>query len=324
MTDIYDCSNFTCDITNVRKVLKKYGVAIIPNVLNDEECHNIINGTWDFFEHISQTWENSIKRDDTSTWRSIYDLYPLHSQLFQHWNVGHAQVSWDVRQNPKVVDIFSHIWRCNNEDLYVSFDGLSMCLPPEVTNKGWQNKTWFHTDQSYTRNNLECIQGWVTANDINAKDGTLSVMLGSHKYHEDFGIEHNCNSKADWYKLNQSEEQFYVDKNCPYKKIVCPKGSLVLWDSRTIHCGSNPIKGREEHNIRNVIYVCYMPKNLCSVKDTIKKQNLFRDKRTTSHWPCKPKGFPKQPRTYGGIIPEITVIPEPILTPLGESLAGLS
>ena len=40
------------------------------------------------------------------------------------------------------------------------------------------------------------------------------------------------------------------------------------------------------------------------------------------HWPHKPKLFPKNPRTYGGPLPNITDVPKPNLTDLGLRIAG--
>ena len=145
-------SKYLCTIDNVSETLDNYGVAIVENVLNPEECEQMSSEMWDFFEHISSEWKQPICRRRKNTWKSIYDLKPLHGQLFQHWSVGHCQASWNIRQNPKVVDIFAKIWNTSPWNLLSSYDGLSMCLPPEITNKGWQRKTWFHCDQSFLRN----------------------------------------------------------------------------------------------------------------------------------------------------------------------------
>ena len=322
----YEYEKYVTDIHNLKNKLDQYGVAVIPNVLNNYECNKINEGMWDFFEHISNNWSGELKainRNDVSTWKGIYQLYPLHSQLFKGIHSSHAQVSWDVRQNNKIVDIFANLWNCTNEELLVSFDSFSFCLPPEITKKGWENKSWFHSDQSYTRNDFECIQSWVTGNDVEEGDSTLAIMEGSHKYHKDFGEKFCINDKNDWYKLNSIEEKFYVEKNCQYKKIKCPKGSLVLWDSRTIHYGCGPMKNRSNPNFRSVIYLCYMPKSLCSVKHLEKKKNLFYKKRTTNHWPCKPITVSEKPNTFGGKFPEILEVPDPVLSTLGMSLAGI-
>ena len=322
----YEYQKYVTDIDNLKNKLELYGVAIIPSVLNNEECKKINFGIWEFFEEISKDWSGDnipINRYDVKTWRELYKLFPLHCQLFKGFKTGHAKVSWEVRQNLKIVKIFAKLWNCSVNDLLVSFDAFSFCLPPEVTKKGWDGKSWFHTDQSYLRNDFECIQSWVTANDVEDGDSTLAIMEGSHKYHKEFAEKFNCNDKSDWYKLNSIEEKFYEDKKCQYKRIKCPKGSLVLWDSRTIHYGCNPEKTRKNPNFRSVIYLCYMPKSFSTEKDIEKKKNAFYKKRTTNHWPCKANLVADRPNSYGKEIPEVLNPPEAELNELGKSLAGL-
>lgn len=205
----------------------------------------------------------------------------------------------------------------------VSFDGLSFNLPPEVTKRGWnKGNTWYHTDQSFTNDKFSCIQSFVTGLDINDNDATLSFIEGSNKFHSEFGYKNAITDKSDWYKLTKEQEAFYYDKGCVAKNIKCPKGSLVLWDSRTIHCGIEANKQRTMPNIRAVIYVCYMPRSICNVANIRKKQKAFTELRATTHYPCKIKLFAKTPRTYGGEIPEITTIDKPVLNELGKRLAG--
>ena len=166
---------------NIRTTINQYGVAIIPNVLNDDETKNMQVGMWDYLEHITQKFDTPITQDNKESWREYSKLFPKHSMLLQQWGIGHAQFIWDLRQNEKIVDIFSKIWKCPHEDLLVSFDGASFHFPPEVTNKGWyRNNMWYHTDQSYTRNDFECIQSWVTAYDVKKNDATLAFLENSN------------------------------------------------------------------------------------------------------------------------------------------------
>jgi len=311
---------------NLRSTIDEYGVAIIPNILNDNECELIVNGLWDYFEHITQTWPIPIKRDNANSYREIYKLFPLHSMLFQYFNSGHAQISWDMRQHPAIIEIFSYFWGVSSDELLVSFDGLSFNIPPEYTNRGWnRNNTWYHSDQSFERNNFECIQSWVTGLDVNEGDATLAFMEKSNNFHKEFKEWKNLNGHKfkkndNWYKLNREEEQFYLEKGCEYKKITCPKGSLVFWDSRTIHCGVEACRGRATPNFRAVIYLCYIPKILYSIKDIKKRREAFLELRTTNHWGNKL--FGKNPRTYGKELPEITIINPPQITDVGEKLIG--
>jgi ectoine hydroxylase-related dioxygenase (phytanoyl-CoA dioxygenase family) len=320
--DSYEFDKYSCNIDTLQETLDKYGVAIIPNILNSSECEKMVSGLWDYFEHITQKWENPINRENSLSWRGIYDLFPMHSMLLQHFNVGHSQVVWDIRQNEKIITPFEKLWNCSKDELLVSFDGLSFSMPPEETNRGWFRNTWYHSDQSFSRNNFECIQSWVTALDIEPGDATLAFYERSHKYHGEFAKKFNITGKTDWYKLSQDEEQFYIEKGCLEKKISCPKGSMVFWDSRTIHCGTTVTKGRENPKHRAVIYLCYRPRKFSTSDKLIKKQKAFNELRMTTHWPCKVILFPKNPRTYGKPILETVQIPPPNLTNIGKKLAG--
>ena len=320
--DEYVNDRYVTNIKGIKRTLDKYGVAILPSVLNDDECESMVSSMWDYFEHISSSWDKPISRDDTESWQGLYKLFPMHGMLFQHFNCGQSQVCWDLRQNKKIVDIFAHLWKCKRDELLVSYDGFSFGLPPEVTGKGW-GRPWYHTDQSYTRNDFECIQSWVTGLDVNPGDATLGIMEGSHNFHGAFRKKFNATNKSDWYKLSPVEEKFYKDAGCEYHRIKCPKGSMVFWDSRTIHCGVNPSKGRESADIRAVVYLCYQPRSMITKTDLKKKQKALEEMRMTTHYPTKIKLFPMYPRTYGADIPSITYIPKPKLTALGKKLAGL-
>lgn len=322
MQPIYESQRYLCTRETLRDTVSKYGVGIIANVLDENECQNMVDGIWQFLEHITSEWDIPLNRNDTDTWREFYKLSPSHSMLLQHWGVGHIQASWDVRQNPKIVEIFAYFWNCTPEELLVSFDGLSFNLPPEITKKGWHKNMWYHTDQSYTRPTFECIQSWITGIDVNENDATLSFIEGSNKFHREFQEKFNISNKKDWYKLNKDEEQFYTENGCSYKNIKCPKGSLVVWDSRTIHCGINASKNRTVPNMRSVIYLCYMPRSMCNESNLKKKRKAFCELRATSHYPCNIKLFSKTPHTYGAPIPIIKPIESPVLNDLGKKLAG--
>ena len=82
----YEYEKYICDKNNLLETINKYGVAIIPKLLDEKECENIVSGFWDFFEYITQKWDKPVSRNNKETWEQIYNLYPKHSMLFQ--NVG--------------------------------------------------------------------------------------------------------------------------------------------------------------------------------------------------------------------------------------------
>lgn len=314
---------YITDIDNLKNTLDEYGVAIIPSVLDENECVAMEDGMWNTLETWTNTWDLPITRDNPESWRNIRDLFPKHSMLIQQWGLGHAQFIWNLRQNPKCANIFAKLWNCDVNDLLVSFDGASFHMPSEITKIGWHRQTWFHTDQSYLRNEFECIQSWVTAFDVNEGDATLAFLEKSHKYHKDFATHFNMKSKDNWYKLNDDKEvDFYKNMGCEEKYITCPRGSMVFWDSRTIHCGVEPRRTRVKQNFRCVVYLCYIPRMMSNEKELKKKVKAFEEMRMTSHWPNKIKLFPKMPRTYGAEVKEISELPSPIINELGRRLAG--
>mgnify|MGYP001442663199 CR=1 FL=1 len=318
----YKNKKYLTDPKGLKKKIEKYGVAIIPNILNEKEIVSMNSGMWDYLEHITQSFEIPMDRDNSKTWVEYLKLYPFHSMLLQRYGVGHSQFVWDIRQNEKVVDIFSELWGTPKEELLTSFDAVSLHFPPEETKRGWFHNLWYHTDQSYVRNGFECVQSWVTGYDVDEGDATLAFMEKSNHYHKEFGETFSIQNKNDWYKLSKEEQKFYEDKGCREIKIKCSAGSMVFWDSRTIHCGCEPIKERNHKQLRNVVYVCMTPKKLATSTMIKKKQKAFNELRMTTHWPHKPKLFPVHPRTYGGVLPNVTSINPPKLSSLGKKIAG--
>ena len=244
--------------------------------------------------------------------------------LLQHFSLGHMKPMWTIRQHPKVCEVFEKIWGTKREDLLVSFDGLSVHLPPEKTNKGWyRDNAWFHTDQSFDKKEKCCIQGYVTLYDTNDGDASLSILEGSHKFHQEFAEKFGAVAKDDWYKLNEAERKYFIEeKKCEPFAVKAKKGSLVLWDSRTMHQGKEPEKTRKKENFRIVSYVCMLPRKTCTEKNLEKKIKAFENLRITTHWANRAKLFSKNPRTYGGELPELNEIEPPVLTKLGRRLVG--
>ena len=314
----------TSDLDKVKPLLEEYGVAIVPSILNESECKTMNDGMWDSVEKLTL---NQVKRDDPKTWKNWFDTLPKHGMLQQHFGVGQAQYVWDVRSNAKVAEVFAKIWETKEQDLLCSFDGVSWHFPPEETGRAWFRNEGWHCDQSFKRHGFECVQGWVSGYEVGQKDATLMAIVGSHKLHgafEDFLNEKKATISADdWYKIEGDELQWFKDqKQCQVINIVCPPGSLVLWDSRVIHYGRQPIKGREKPRLRNVAYVCMTPRSWAKPKDLVKKIKIFEDGRMTTHVPHRPKMFGKSPRTYGHELKPIGTLEKPVLNSLGRRLVG--
>jgi hypothetical protein len=367
---LYKYSSYVTDIKGVSEKLQKYGVAIIPNVIDKEETLALREGVAKYLKRLTSALPTTGKsldidlshstkvKGDSSTFWKMQRLFLTHHTMFQRWQAGHIQEVWDVRQNPKVAKVFAKgLWKVSKEDLQVSFDGLSFLIPPETTGKGFENgqntrgsEGWLHTDQGWGKRpktepreeeayDGESVQSWITAYPVEEGDGTLVVLEKSHLYHEEFGKKFDQTHSKNWCQLakvpprkGKSPMDFYLERGCKKVYIKCPAGSMVLWDSRTIHAGSLPIKGREHKNPRLVTYVCYTPRDWCTEGVMKKRRKALEDLRTTSHLPHSPTLFPVKPRLFAHqselkgdleALADASVVKPPKLSSLGKRLAGV-
>ena len=327
------------DEEEVKQKLTKYGVAILPDRLTEEECAKMNEGMWSTVEYLTKNLPTPVKRAEKETYRSLFELQPKSGGLFQSWGWGHAQYVWDVRSNPKVATVFEKLYK--TPDLLVSFDGvncgLGALLPDNTHHKGlYTGKKNLHCDQRFSMNKFQCFQSWVTANPIVAGDGTLRILEGSHILHEKFSKTFNLgNKKKDWHMLTEEQIQWYKDQGCKDRCIVCPAGAQVCWDSRLIHCGIPAVKSSDlppelaslPRSFRNVVYICMTPARLADKKNVKKRKSVFcegtKRLRMASHWPHHMSLFPMKPRYFGGKEPAVPEIPLPNLNTRAKKIAGI-
>ena len=104
--------------------------------------------------------------------------------LYQNYQVGVCQAVFDVRQNPKVTASFENIY--GTKRLTSSIDGVAFGLDPQKTSRGWDGKPWLHLDQAVkkdgSRSGFECVQSWVTAEDVGEEMQTLHLYLSEAIY----------------------------------------------------------------------------------------------------------------------------------------------
>lgn len=330
MSSTFDMSVLEARNTqDIRRVLKEYGVCIVPSLLNQVECDHMEDGMWDYLECVSSKFEVPIVRGNVSTYGSLEAFFPMKHMLLKQFGIGQCQMLWDLRENVKCADVFAGIWKCEREELLVSFDGGSFHFPSEWMNKRHfhdPKKTVFHTDQNFNENAFQCVQSWVTAFDVEEGDATLLVKLKSHLLHGEAARRFPalCVDKKHHYRQLKEAEEMAVYAECPEVAITCPRGSMVLWDSRTLHCGRQPMQGRANPKIRCIAYLCYMRRDLAHPREIEKKIKAFHEMRTTSHWPGKLSNNVngRIPHTYGKEVLEMTPMEAPRLGALGRKLAG--
>jgi ectoine hydroxylase-related dioxygenase (phytanoyl-CoA dioxygenase family) len=288
--------------TNIKE-LEENGYTIIHNVYNNEEIEEY-------------------KREFFDWYKNTKDVERLHqvihgNGIFKYFEIGHQRFTWLARTNPKIINIFKHLWNC--DEVVTGFDGC--CYYPSDYKK--EDVYWIHTDQSSHKKGRHCYQSFLSLTSNNER--TLLIYKGSHLLHEHYFKTLNIDAPRDWCVLDKNYVSNLEDRKV-YVKVNA--GDLVIWDSRTFHqntCGN--LNCNEE---RLVQYLCYLPKN--NIKNDKIQQNLrreyFEERYTTSHWPYPITNVPLQPYyNYYNQGTRITIdyasLPKPKLDDLKEEIEKL-
>ena len=334
------------------KDLEELGYCVIPQVLSTPEAELLYERVW--HEYIEKAWPHC-RMDDRSNWKQAFPMHNL--QGIFAGPAGQIQVMWDLRQDPRIVDVFAQVW--NTNDLIVSMDGLSFMCPPEI--REGHSKPWPHVDQAILRrqdnvahNNTPpidfvsesllkskpyTIQGQFLFEDSFDGDGGFYCIPKSHLKFNEFAPqlqvldEFEGSKEEKWKAINDYLGNFFGlgtdESGSPYcmKQITAPRGSLILWDSRTVHWNQHASKDRpcsDNPKVRMVGYLSYVPKARLTDEGRALRREAFQTGVSTGHNPS----YPELKRTKDHIRQEFELYiedpsytqPKIILTPLGESL----
>jgi hypothetical protein len=224
---------YDTDIDCVKQKLKNYGIAVIPKVLVKAQYEYIRN--------------EILKSVDTIT--------------------PHSQVCWDIRQYPKIVEVFARIWETSNDGMVSSFDDIIVDMPPETTGE-WGRGDYinFHADQSITKKGFKCVQGMLTLFPIRTGDATIQVIEDSHIIHNT--IFYDATKMPNGY---EADVDSYIEKGCKIFNVKADAGSLILWDSRTVYTHIPPQRNRLRPNYRMISRICMIPRDRFTPDQLTKK-----------------------------------------------------
>lgn len=298
-------------ISSYLKDLEELGVCVIPQLLSASETEVLYERVW--HEFIEKAWPNC-RLDDRSNWKEEFPMHNLYGVFAGP--AGQIQVMWDLRQDPRIVDVFAQVW--NTKELIVSMDGLSIMCPLEIR-EGYV-MPWPHVDQTIVRHTDEItynthppigfvsesplktkpftIQGQFLFEDSFEGDGGFYCIPKSHLRFDEFAPtletiaamppSEEKRIARNQYCLRDSFGGLTDENGNPYckKQIQAPKGSLILWDSRTVHWNQHASKDRPNRSVpkvRMVGYLSYEPKSRMTDQDRIKRKEAFEMGVSTGH-----------------------------------------
>lgn len=181
------------------------------------------------------------------------------------------------------------------------------------------------------------IQGQFLFEDSFDGDGGFYCIAKSHlrfdefapKLKEEANIEswtYNNKFLMDFFKSSKDE----LGNTYSIKHVTAPKGSLILWDSRTVHWNQYPSENRpfsENPKLRMVGYLLYLPKTRLTDHAKILRKEAFEKGMTTG---AIPSSYSDLSNTKSHISPNFMQYLEDLnytqpqinLTSLGKSLLG--
>lgn len=268
-------------LDNLNETLDTYGVAVVVDVFTRDECETCKRRV---LEHISSKF--NIQHPD-----EFARLRPVAGGILHHYGVQLIEPVLTLKTDARVVDVFKRVWPNHGDELSTSLDGIHIGPPPELTSSRRffdPLQTSFHTDQASNKKSKCCVQAFVNLEATETGDGCLSVLTGSHKYFNEFFAHFGLDSRGkDWFAINKTTHSaWFLKHGCEWNTILAPAGSIVLWNSRTIHMGTLPRLGRPNPDRwRFLVYVCYTPASRQTKEDAKLKRHAYMNNQCTSHWP---------------------------------------
>lgn len=184
--------------------------------------------------------------------------------------IGQADFMWKIRNVMNIKNVFANLCGCNQGHLLSSFDGACY-VPTDATNS---NTLWPHRDQHPSNTGIDTYQGSLC---LSESDGGFVCWPKSH-LKDDWSYDY-AKTYMDYFSVPLSS---IINANNA-KKICPPPGTLLVWDSRLIHCNFPPTK----KGPRAVAFVCMVDGRNASDEVLKKRAFCMANNITTSHHPLR-------------------------------------
>jgi len=250
----------TSSAEELRQVFEKHGVLIVTDVLSEEECAlmeklfledllNLVDLSAPMDAKASETIAR-LREEGLRAWPLSWSKEIGFKGTASQRGMPHGWFAWAARLHPRVREVFQKIYGVSQDDLAVGLD-VSFFSANEAEPAS-SNKEWLHVDQNHrTGMTWECAQGvlyiWPSLGDASS---CTVAWPGSH--HLEYSQMMNDTAAAERGRNpggqsvhvnllhNPSLREELIERATVQglaKRLPCPAGSLLLWDSRVIHQG---------------------------------------------------------------------------------------
>jgi len=222
--------------------------------------------------------------------------------IFEGFGAGHATPCWEARLHSRVRAVFAALWQTSQ--LVTSVDAFCAERPRDRARSA-EEAVELHLDQNVFRESFDAVQGALSLSATRQDTGGTTVVGGSHAHasrllRERFAGElgeQELNPSLNWHVLSPQARKCLLDTpGCQLVHVETEPGDLMLWDSRTVHCGRKARAPQPHDAWRLAIYICMWPATRLTPEHRAAKQRALglgpdgtpsssERAETTTHWP---------------------------------------
>uniref|UniRef100_A0A7S4IBL5 Phytanoyl-CoA dioxygenase n=1 Tax=Vannella robusta TaxID=1487602 RepID=A0A7S4IBL5_9EUKA len=252
-----------------------WGFVVIRDVLSPSETDATISEIWDVVEDQSN---GEVSRNKAATWYNP-ETWPDKTQkgFIQPFSDFLLQQCWLNRQNTQIINAFQLL--LDTEEIVCSRDRYGFMRPTtlsisELKEKDFSTtKNWLHWDQNgWSNSGFQSVQGVLTLTPHTESSGGFHCVPGfTHEFREYFDSHAQDEHPNGYDGLVEVLPGDCIRERV--RKITCPAGSMIIWDSRLPH-GNYPNESDGFRAVQYITYHAYEPDSAL-----MRKENLEREAR---------------------------------------------
>lgn len=172
------------------------------------------------------------------------------------------------------------------------------------------SQMWMHSDRGRSTTWPPRLQCTLVLEDVSLYDHGFVFLSKSHYYHDEFFAAHPPGTlelepgpnpppatpgapgtmaaqqqqqqqaeeegKDNYIQLTYDNVKYFEQRGCQWKKVVAPKGSIIIWDSRLIHSTCAPSRGRPYPRARFIVFGGYVPRAFVTDEEKAERTRNFQ------------------------------------------------
>lgn len=273
-----------------RAFFDEHGYLVVRQLIPREQVDAVVDAIWDFLE---------FDRDDPSGW---YQEPHRHNGMVEMY---HHQSLWDVRQHPKMYQLFRELF--GQDDLWVFIDRANLKPPPSPEHPEYDHHGMVHWDMDVRETPTPFqVQGVLYLVDTRSGEGGFQCVPGVHRRAAEIAA-----GISDTDLRHQQLHERFPDEISPPIEIEADAGDFIIWHSALPHGNSRNYSVKP----RLAQYVRLEPAVPSDAALRAARIASWRERMHPSFQ--NPRAFPGDPRRKESQSPAAE------LTPLGRKLLGI-